>query len=134
MNASRMCLLVLVPLLVNVGAAKADEYSKWAKDEKKQAYTCDYSYSTKDGTTASQTVVIYYGDKDRNGWAYYYNAKMEPWARCAVPGNVKYDPKQMYWQKLNAKADGYEDYPTKGYCPSPKDGKSAILDLPPPPK
>jgi hypothetical protein len=121
-------------LLFWSGDARADDYGKWVKDEKKQVHSCEYSYTTKDGGTAKQTIMVYYADKDRTGWAYYYNAKQEPWARCAVPGNAKYDPKQMYWQKLNAKADGYEDYSTKGFCPAPKDGKSSIPDLPPPPK
>ena len=57
-----------------------------------------------------------------------------PWARCAVAGNPKYDPKVMYWQHLNKTGDGYVEFETKGYCPSPKDGKAPILVIPDPPK
>ncbi len=134
MNALRTSMLGLGLMLVGVGMARADGYGKWANDENKQVYACEYSYATKDGCASKQTVVIFYGDKDRSGWAYFYNTKQVPWTRCAVPGNAKYDPKQMYWQKLNAKGDGYEDYSMKGYCPAPKDGKSPIPDLPLPPK
>lgn len=133
MTVIRISLLVCGLLLAAPTLARADDYGKWAKDEKKQTHYCDYSYANKAGGTSKQTVVVYYADKDRAGWAYYYNAKQEPWARCAVPGNPKYDPKQMYWQQLNDKGNGYDDYP-KGYCPTPKDGKSPIADLPPPPK
>jgi hypothetical protein len=134
MDGSCAIVLGLGLMLFGAGTTRADGYAKWVNDEKKQEYTCEYSYSTKDGCTSKQRVVIFYGDKDRSGWAYFYNAKQEPWTRCAIPGNSKYNPKQMCWQKLNSKADGYEDYPTNGYCPTPKDGKSAIPELPLPPK
>lgn len=121
----------------------ADEYTPYKKDEKKQTYTCEYKYDAKDPAAKEklkQTVVIYYGDKDRSGWAYYYNDD-KPWARVAVPGNPKYNAKVMYWEALKSDKSGYEPFKDKdgkpygdGYCPAPKDGKRPILDLPLPPK
>ncbi|MBM3981660.1 MAG: hypothetical protein FJ304_15560 [Planctomycetes bacterium] len=109
-------------------------YSEWATNCVAKAHTCSYTYTNKDGGKSTQTVAIYAGDADRRGWAYYYNADKKAWARVAVPGNPKYDAKVMYWQKLKASGDGYEDFPTKGFCPTAKDGTSPIADLPLPPK
>jgi hypothetical protein len=113
----------------------ADGYTKWVADPKTQTISCDYEYQTKDNRKAYQKVVIYAADPERKTWAYFYNAKNEPWARCAVPGNPKYDPKVMTWQRLEpTKKDRYVDYPEKGFCPAPGDGKAPILNLPLPPK
>ncbi len=117
------------------GPVAADTYGPWTTNKEKNRHECVYTYATKDGKTSTQTVVAYTAaDKDRHGWAYFYNAEGKPWGRCATPANPKYDAKQMYWQKLTAAGDGYEDYPTKGFCPAPKDGKSPIPSLPDPPK
>jgi hypothetical protein len=141
---NRFCVVGACVVLASVvGVAQADEYGAWVKDTKKQCYTCDYTYKTKDGGMSKQSVVVYYADKDRSGWAYYYNAKQEPWARCAVPGNPKYNPKAMTWEKLAPDGKGYAPFQDTngkpqpdGYCPAPKDGKAAIpvLSLPLPPK
>ena len=135
--------LAAAALLVS-GVARADEYGKWVKDEAKKTYTCEYTYDKKQPQAAEkgkQTVVIYYGDADRSGWAYYYNADLKPWARCAAPGNPKYDEKVMYWEALKPDQKGYEPFKDKdgkpeaaGYCPAPKDGKKPIPSLPLPPK
>lgn len=122
-------------------AAAPDGYGPWATDCARKVHACQYTYSTKDGGKGTQTVVIYYADKDRSGWAYYYNTAPTPWARCALPGNPKYDAKAMHWEALKPDADGYERFKGKdgkyqpdGYCPAPKDGKSPIPLLPLPPK
>jgi hypothetical protein len=125
------CLLAVFALVTGV---HADDYGKWGKDEKARTYTCDYSYDTKDGGKNTQKAVIYYADPDRKDWCYFFNAKNEPWARCAVPGNKDYNPNQMYWQQVNEKKDGYSDYTQKTYCPAPADGKRPIATLPLPPK
>ncbi len=134
--------LAVVPAVLALAAvATADEYGGWKKDEKRQVYTCEYKYEKKDSGYGTQTVAIYYADKDRSGWAYYYNAKNEPWARCAAPGNPKYDAKVMYWQHLKPDNSGYEAFEDStgqpqftGYCPAPKDGRAPIPALPLPPK
>ena len=116
-------------------AVSADGYSPWTPNPAKNRHECVYTYATKTGKPATQTVYAYTAaDKDRAGWGYFYNAKAEPWARCALPGNPVYDPKQMHWQQLNPRKDGYADYPMAGYCPTPADGAKPIPDLPPPPK
>ncbi len=130
-------------LLSTATLAFADEYTEYKRDEKKQTLTCEYSYEAKDPKTKEpkkQTVVIHYGDKDRAGWAYFYNGDT-PWARCAVPGNPKYDAKAMHWEALKGDGKGYEPFKDKkgeaypsGYCPAPKDGKNPIKELPLPPK
>lgn len=125
---------VLLVSSVATAAPKPDGYGAWATDCGHKVHACEYTYTTKDGAKGTQTVVIHYADAERRGWAYYYNADQKPWARVALPGNPKYNAKQMYWQKLNATGDGYEDYPTKGFCPAPKDGKATIPALPLPPK
>lgn len=124
-------------LVLSATAARADEYGKWIKDEKKQVYYCEYKYEKKGSTKdepkyAVQKVQVYYADPDRKNYAYYYNAEDKPWARCAVPGHPKYNASVMYWQRLDG--DKYVDYPDAGYCPTPKDGKSPIPNLPLPPK
>lgn len=143
MKSLRIGLAALGLVLAAAQVGRADEYTKWVKDEKKQTYSCEYAYKTKDGKENKQQVVVYYADKDRSGWAYYYNTAPTPtpWARCAVPGNAKYDAKAMYWEALKPDADGYERFKGKdgkyqpdGYCPAPKDGKSPIPLLPLPPK
>jgi hypothetical protein len=121
-------------LLLLTGSLRADQYTPWVKDEKTKTYSCEYSYKTKENKPAKQNVVLYYDDKDRKNWAYFYNEKKEPWARCAVPGNPKYDDKVMYWQHIDTSATKYVDYEEKGYCPAPKDGKNPIPNLPLPPK
>jgi hypothetical protein len=131
-------------LVIGGAPALADEYTSWKKDEVKKTYTCTYSYTPKDPAVTKkyeQTVVVYYGDKDRSGWAYYYNADNKPWARCAIPGNTHYNPKVMYWENLKPDGTGYDGFKDKdgkyyaaGYCPAPKDGKKPIADLPLPPK
>jgi len=80
-------------------------------------------------------VAVYPKGSERAGWAYYYNAAGKPWGRCAIKGNEKYNPKEMYWQQLNKAGDGYEDYKDKppGYCPTPKDSKEQIPLFPDPP-
>ncbi len=126
---------VCLTLLVSAGFTYANEYTKWVKDEKTKTLSCDYKYTNNDGKPATQKVVIYYADADRKNWAYYYNAKDTPWARCAIPGNAKFDEKVMYWQKLDdKKKDGYLDFPKAGFCPTPADGKTPIANLPLPPK
>jgi hypothetical protein len=129
-------LVVAVPAL-----GRADGYTQWVKDEKRQTYSCDYVYTTKDGKTNKQYVVVYYGAADRSGWAYFFNSAARPWTRCAVPGNAKYSARAMYWEALKAEADGYEPFRSAdgkvqpdGYCPAPKDGKNPIPAFPLPPK
>ncbi len=143
MTNSRIGLLALGLVLAVPALVRADDYTKWVKDETKHTYSCEYAYKTKDGKENKQQVVIYYADKDRSGWAYYYNnaATPMPWARCAVPGNPKYDAKVMYWEALKPDGDGYDKFKDKdgayqpaGYCPAPKDGKNPIQLLPLPPK
>jgi hypothetical protein len=134
--------LAVVPAILAAAAvASADEYGGWKKDETRKVYACEYKYEKRDGGYSTQTVAIYYADKDRAGWAYYYNAKNEPWARCAAPGNPKYDAKVMYWEQLKPDGSGYQQFKDSkgaaqftGYCPAPKDGKSPIPSLPIPPK
>jgi len=125
--------LGVMAVLVFTGAIKADEYGKWSKDEAKKTYTCDYKYANKTGGYSSQKVVVYYDDPERKSWAYYYNAKSEPWGRCAIKGNPKYDGNVMYWQKLNGDKKSYQDYPEKGYCPTAGDGRDPVRNLPLPP-
>jgi len=135
---------VVLGLVTTTALLSAGDYTSWTKDEKKMTYTCEYSYKqadTKAKEPGKQTAVIYYGDKDRSGWAYFYNADNKAWARCAVPGNPKYDAKKMTWEKLTTDEKGYEPFKDKkgepepaGYCPTPKDGKEPIPDLPLPPK
>ncbi|MBY0460060.1 MAG: hypothetical protein K2V38_22315, partial [Gemmataceae bacterium] len=122
------------PLPTPARPTSSEGYSAWTTDCATKVRTCTYTYANKDGNTSTQTVVIYTDDPDRKGWAYFFNADKKPWARCAVPGNPRFDPAEMCWQKLNAKGDGYEDFPTKGFCPTAKDGKSPIASLPLPPK
>lgn len=140
-----MRLLVLfVGLFMTSTCLFAGDYTSWKKDEQKMTYTCEYSYKSSDSKAKEQSkqkVLIFYGNKDRSGWAYYYNADNKPWARCAVPGNPKYDAKKMNWEKLTTDEKGYERFKDKsgdpepsGYCPTPKDGKDPIPDLPLPPK
>lgn len=134
--------LAVVPAVLVLGSvAAADEYGGWKKDEARKVYACEYKYEKKDGGYNTQTVAVYYGDKDRSGWAYYYNAKNEPWARCAAPGNPKYDQKAMYWESLRPDGLGYEAFKDAGgkaqyagYCPAPRDGKAPIPPFPLPPK
>jgi hypothetical protein len=114
-------------------SVQAGEYSKWVKNEKDETYTCEYKYANKSGGYSTQKVVVHYNDPARKNWAYYYNSKKEPWGRCAVYGNPKYDKNVMYWQQLNEDKKGYKDYPEKGYCPTPGDGKEPVSDLPLPP-
>jgi hypothetical protein len=143
MSAIRVVVAVVGVVLAGAPAF-GGEYTGWQKDEQRQTYTCEYTYEPKDTAAkvrSKQTVVIYYGDSDRCGWAYYYNAGSIPWARCAVPGNPKYDPKIMYWEALNQDKTGYEPFKDKkgeaspaGFCPTPKDGKTPIPAFPLPPK
>ena len=105
-------------------------YSEWVKDEKKETYSCDYKYPNISGGYSTQKVVVYYADPDRKNWAYYYNTKKDPWVRCATKSNPKYNTNVMYWQKLDDDKKGYQDYPEKGYCPTPGDGKEPVTDLP----
>ena len=105
----------------------------WVKNEKEKTYTCDYKYANKTGGYSTQKVVVHYDDPVRKNWAYYYNSKKEPWGRCAIKGNPNYDSNVMYWQKLNNDKKGYQDYPEKGYCPTPGDGKDPVKELPLPP-
>ncbi|WP_020475146.1 hypothetical protein [Zavarzinella formosa] len=121
-------------LLLLTGSLRADQYTPWVKDEKTKTYSCEYKYVTRANKPAVQNVVVYYGDNDRKNWAYFYNEQQKPWARCAVPGNPKYDQKAMYWQHIDATETKYQDYEDKDYCPAPKDGKNAIPSLPLPPK
>jgi hypothetical protein len=142
MSAIRVWVVAACAFLVTTPAF-ADEYTAWAKDEKRQTYVCEYKYDPKDPTLTEkrkQTIVIYYGDEDRAGWAYYYNAANKPWARVAIAGNPKYSSKAMYWETLKADGTGYEPFKDKdgepfgqGYCPTAKDGKKPILNLPLPP-
>ena len=137
-------LVAILAVGVHAGVSLADGYTKWTKDETKKTHTCEYAYAPKEAAakeTPKQTVVVFYADKERAGWAYFYNAAQTPWARCAVPGNPKYDPKAMAWEALKPDGKGYEPFKDRkgeaypaGYCPSPKDGKSPIPDLPLPPK
>lgn len=129
---------------VQANGLLADEYTKWTRDEAKKTLVCEYTYTPKEPAAKGppkQTVVIFYADKERSGWAYFYNAAQSPWARCAVPGNPKYDPKAMTWEALTPDGKGYEPFKDRageaypaGYCPAPKDGKNPIPDLPLPPK
>lgn len=133
------CGIAVAMALSVCSVASADEYGKWKKDEKQKTYVCEYKYETKASTKAKpeyavQKAVIYYDDADRKNWVYYYNAKNEPWARCAAPTHPKYDSSVMYWQHLGESKDKYVDYSEKGYCPMPKDGKSPIPTFPLPPK
>lgn len=142
MSAVRV-LTAIVCALILASSVRADEYTAWAKDEKKQMYVCEYKYDAKDPAVTEkrkQTIVIYYGDTDRAGWAYYFNAADKPWARVAVAGNPKYNPRAMYWEALKADGTGYESFKDKdgdpfgpGYCPIAKDGRRAIGNLPQPP-
>jgi len=125
------CLLTFVAFIATV---RADEYTKWVKDEKTKTYSCEYSYKTTDNKASTQKAVIFYADPDRKDWAYFYNTKNEPWARCATPTNKDYNANAMYWQKLDTGKDKYSDYATKNYCPAPGDGKAPIATLPLPPK
>ena len=125
----------VVAAALTATAAQADSYTPWKYNAPEKRYECEYTYDTKAGKPAAQAVYAYdMTDKDRYGWAYFYNAKGEPWGRCAAPGNPKYDAKAMYWQKLNDKGDGYTEYPEAGYCPAPADGKKPIPQFPAPPK
>ena len=126
-------LLGVAALFLVGGIVQADEYGKWTKDEVKKTYSCDYKYANKTGGYSTQKVVVYYADPERKNWAYYYNAKDEPWGRCAIKGNPKYNSNNMYWQKLSTDKKAYQDYPEKGYCPTPGDGKDPVRDLPLPP-
>jgi hypothetical protein len=58
-----------------------------------------------------------------------------------VPGTSKFDAKSMTWESLKKDGTGYEPFATNdgkpesaGFCPSPKDGKGPIPNLPLPPK
>ncbi len=133
-------LLSVLTLAASLGSASADGYTKWVNDPVKKTYSCQYVYANKSTANSTQNVVVYYGDKERKNWAYYYNAKMEPWARCAVPGNPKYDAKAMTWEALKPDTSGYAPFKDKagdpepaGFCPAPKDGKAVIAALPLPP-
>ena len=143
MTAPRALLPVVGLLLAAHAAHAGDPYSKWATDEKKQKHTCTYTYKSNDPKVeyAKQNVVVYSADKDYAGWAYYYNADSKPWARCAIPGNPKYEAKKMYWEKMTPDEKGYEPFKDDkgqpqpiGYCPVPKDGVDPVPDLPLPPK
>jgi len=139
-KATSMWLAAIVTAaMFAAGTANADEYGKWVRDEKQKTLVCEYKYETKASTKAKpgyavQKAVIYYADADRKNWVYYYNAKNEPWARCAAPSNPKYDSTAMYWQHIGDGKDKYVDYADKGYCPAPKDGKNPIPSFPLPPK
>ena len=129
---------VLLPLLLAAPAVAqpaGGKYTEWKKNETQNRYECQYVYPTKPGGMAKQTVAVYPKDNPRYGWAYFYNDQGKAWGRCATKGNPKYNAKQMYWQQLNQKADGYEDFKGQpaGYCPAPKDGKDAIPAFPDPP-
>lgn len=133
-------LLSALTVAASFGSASADGYTKWVTDPVKKTHTCQYVYDNKSNAKSTQTVVVHYADPARKTWAYYYNAKMEPWARCAVPGNPKYEPKVMAWEALKPDAKGYEVFKDKagdpepaGFCPAPKDGKAIIASLPLPP-
>lgn len=140
MNSFKLWALALTTtLLLMSGQARADEYGKWVKNEKEKILVCEYKYETKKSTKDKpdynvQKVVIYYEDPDRKNFAYYYNAKNEPWARCATPTHPKWDAKVMYWQQLGGGKDSYKDYDIVGYCPAPGDGKNSIPTFPLPPK
>ncbi|HEX3146583.1 MAG TPA: hypothetical protein VHR66_00680 [Gemmataceae bacterium] len=130
---------LMATALLAASTANADEYGKWVKDEKQKTYVCEYKYETKASTKAKpdyavQNAVIYYADPERKNWVYYYNAKSDPWARCAAPTHPKYDNTAMYWQHLGEDKHNYIDYPDKGYCPAPKNGKNPIPAFPLPPK
>ena len=122
-----------VAVLCCLGGIHAGEYSKWVKDDMKKTYSCDYKYPNKSGGYSTQKVVVHYADPERKNWAYYYNTKNEPWGRCATKSNPKYNTDMMYWQKLEGDKKAYQDYPEKGYCPTPGDGKDPVTDLPLPP-
>src|ERR1700676_3086804 len=93
MNLRATGIPALTAFLLLAGAVRADSYSKWTKDEKAKTYQCEYRYQTAEKKPATQTVVIYYADAKRANWAYFYNAKNEPWARCAIKGNPQYNAK-----------------------------------------
>jgi hypothetical protein len=80
-------------------------------------------------------VLVYGKDSPRAGWAYYVNKDGKHWARCAIKGNPKYDPKVMYWQKITDDGKAYEDYKNvpAGFCPMPGDGNDPIPEIPDPP-
>jgi hypothetical protein len=125
--------LAAMAMTIFLGTSRADDYSKWVKNAEADRWECDYTYTTKSGTEAKQKVLVYTQDKKRAGWAYFVNKDNKAWARCAIKGNPKHDPKKMYWQKLNSKGTGYEDYPEPGYCPAPADGKKPIPAIKHPP-
>ena len=116
-------------------------YTRRVKDDTKGILACEYVYATNESGQNVLTTIVYFNDSDRNGWAYFFNSKQVPWARCAVPGNPKFDPNAMTWEKLKTDGSGYDVFRDesgnpkfRGFCPSPKDGVSAIPNLQLPPK
>ena len=141
MTATRRLAVVAALVAAPALTLANDKYTPWTKYQATKQYTCSYEYKTPTGGYSKQTVAVYYDDKDRNQWAYYYNADSKPWARCAIPGNPKYNPKVMYWENLTPDATAYEPFKdpagkpyAAGYCPTAKDGVDPIptlLPLPP---
>src|SRR4030088_3526284 len=94
-----LAILAVFALSLIAVKAKADgSYSPWQYDKEKARYSCKYTYDAKDGGTNYNTVLYYPKASPRTGYYYYANSKGDVWARCACPGNDKYDPKVMYWQ------------------------------------
>ncbi len=124
-------------VLVTVQAAAdlpavADGYTKWVTDPVQKTHTCHYAYLNTTGTVSDQTVVVFYGDQNRRRWAYFYNARKEPWARCAVPVNPRFKAGVPVWEELTCDGAGYA--PLRGAArPTPKDGTKPVADLPLPP-
>ena len=127
--------LGLAAVLMTAAPAAADEFSPWVKNEARNRWECQYTYQTAGGGTATNTVLSYPKGTERAGWAYFVSPEGKPWGRCATAGNPKHDPKQMYWQKLNAGGTGYEDYAGQaaGYCPTPAGGAAPVPTIPDPP-
>ena len=71
---------VVAILALTAAPVRAEgKYSAWKKNDAKNRYECSYTYDTKEGKKAQQTVIVYPKDNPRYGWAFYHNAEGKPW-------------------------------------------------------
>ena len=128
-----LVLAAIIATMANCSLADAGNYDGWRYSEVKKRYYTTYTYQSKTGGKASQNVLYYPRDKQRKNWYYYVNSKGQSWGRVAHKKHPSYKPGKMLWQKWDAKKKAWVNYPTKGYCPAPANGKNPIDMIPDPP-
>lgn len=81
------------------------KFGGWKLDKKKDRYTCEYRYPSKNSPNKViiQSLIWYPNDPDRKGYYYLAGKGDQIWARCVCPKDPAFDAKVLRWSKFENK-------------------------------